>query len=341
MSAAESVPNLNALQESIATARAELLAAAPDAATAAEAEAYFMRLLSVSLDDVYLGHLRSERGLTRALPTRGAPNPDYIMWHAAMDKTRRYRLQGSLHDSERVGVGLYSFSPTGVALLEGYVAFDRNATVADGGFSVDIGADLNGAGTLTITQATRVLLVRILHRSQGRPAALVLQGGPAQSTFNSALGSCEDALTRAAQMALRAVRLFMQWSHVTSAHPNRILAAPASMADEVQGDPDTHYGLGYYQLNDGEWLEALLPQGIQGYWSLHAYNHWCEALPGADAHDLNATADADGRIRIRIGPYVPAGLNNRIDTLGRHRGALIYRHIGGSSTQFPEVILRR
>jgi hypothetical protein len=85
----------------------------------------------------------------------------------------------------------------------------------------------------------------------------------------------------------------------------------------------------------------LLPQGLQGYWSLHAYNHWCEALPGAGLHDLNAIADADGRIRIRIGANVPADLNNRVDTLGRQRGALIYRHIGGATKEFPQVTLRR
>lgn len=341
MSVAEPLPNLNTLQECIATARAELLAAATDAATAAEAEAYFMRLLSASLDDVFLGYLRTERGLTRALPTRGAPNPDYIMWHAGIDKTRRYRLQGCLHDSERVGAGLYSFSANGIALLEGYAAFDRSTMDKDGCFSVEIGAEVQGADTLTITPATRVLLVRILHRSQARPAALTLNGSPTQTTFNPVLGSSEDALTRAAQSALRAVRLFMQWSRVTSAYPNAILAAPASMADEVQGDPDTHYGLGYYQLNDGEWLEALLPQGQCGYWSLHAYNHWCEVLPGAGVHDLNVVPDADGCIRIRIGPNVPTDLNNRVDTLGRQRGALIFRAIGATTKDFPQVVLRR
>jgi hypothetical protein len=74
---------------------------------------------------------------------------------------------------------------------------------------------------------------------------------------------------------------------------------------------------------------------------LHAYNHWCESLPGADAHDLNATPDADGRIRVRIGPAVPATLNNRVDTLGRRRGALIFRAIGAATRQLPQVIVQR
>ena len=341
MSVSESTASWDALQETIATARTELMAAAPDAASAAEADAYFMRLMTAGLDDVFLGHLRSENGLTRALPTRGAPNPDYVMWHAGVDPTRHYRLEGCLHDSERVGVGLYSISPTGVALLAGYAAFDRVTTGKDGRFVLHIGADAKGKGALTLPPTARVILVRVLHRAPGRSCSLALEGGAVQPKFNSAHGHCEEALARAAQSALRAVRLFMQWSRVTSASPNRILAAPASMADEVQGDPDTNYGLGYYELGAGEWLEALIPEGLNGYWSLHAYNHWCESLPGAGAHDLNAVPDPDGRIRVRIGPAVPPGLANRIDTLGRRRGALVFRAIGATTTQLPQTTLQR
>jgi hypothetical protein len=74
--------------------------------------------------------------LTRALPTKGGPNPDYPMWHAGIDPKQRYRLEGRLNDSERVGIGVYSFSTSGAALLVDYVAFDRAAADAEGCFSV-------------------------------------------------------------------------------------------------------------------------------------------------------------------------------------------------------------
>jgi hypothetical protein len=188
----------------------------------------------------------------------------------------------------------------------------------------------------------RSWVVRVLHRvQQGRACSLTLVGEPSQQSLNSAQGNCEDALARAAQAALRAVRLFLQWSRVTSANPNCIIAPPPSMTEEVQGDPDTNYGLGYYELGKGEWLEALIPEGASSYWSLHAYNHWCESLPGADAHDLSVVPDPDGRIRVRIGPTVPAGLANRIDTLGRRRGALVFRAISAATRQLPQAQLRR
>jgi hypothetical protein len=330
------------LSSAVATARAELLAAAPDAACATEAEAYLMRVMAGSLDDACLSHLRTENGLTRALPTKGGPNPDYLMWHAAVDPTRRYRLEGCLNESERAGVGVYSFSAGGAAVLAGYAAFDRTTTTADGCFSLELGADAKGVGMLALTPSCRVLLVRILHRApQGRPCTLKLTGGQTHVGLDHGPGSGERALAQAGQAALRAVRQFLEWSRQTSANSNRISAPPPILAEEVRGDPETNYCLGYYELSEGEWLEVLIPSGLTGYWSLHAYNHWCESLPGAGAHDLSALPDPDGRIRVRIGPTLAPGFINRVDTLGRRRGVLIFRAIGAGTTQIPEAQLRR
>ena len=342
MAATETPSGWGLLRSAIATARAELLAAAPDATCATEAEAYLLRVMTGCLDDVFLSHLRTENGLTRALPTKGGPNPDYLMWHAAVDPTRRYRLEGCLNESERAGVGLYSFGAAGAAVLTGHVAFDRTTTAADGCFSLELGADAKGVGMLALTSSCRVLLVRILHRApQGRPCTLVLTGGQKHVGLDSASGSGERALVRAGQAALRAVRQFLEWSRQTSANPNRISAPPPTLAEEVRGDPETNYCLGYYELDEGEWLEVLIPAALTGYWSLYAYNHWCEALPGAGANDLSAIPDPDGRIRVRIGPTLAPGFINRVDTLGRRRGVLIFRAIGADTTQIPQAQLRR
>lgn len=89
-----------AVNIAVTTARAEVLAAAPDPAIGAEADAYVTRVLATCLNDAFLGHLLTESGLTRALPTRGGPNPDYRMAHAAIDPARRYCLEERLNDSE-------------------------------------------------------------------------------------------------------------------------------------------------------------------------------------------------------------------------------------------------
>jgi hypothetical protein len=83
-----------------------------------------------------------------------------------------------------------------------------------------------------------------------------------------------------------------------------------------------------------------MPAGIPGYWSLHAYNYWCESLPGAGVGDSNGIAEADGSIRIAVGPAAGGDASNWVDTLGRRRGALICRFIGAKNVPVPTTLVR-
>lgn len=341
MSPDEPIPGWNALQAAITTARTELIAAALDEESATDADAYLMRVVSANLADGFLNHLLAADGFMKVLPTRGGPNPDYLISHAAIDPSRRYRLEGWLHDSERVGIGLYSFTAEGVALLTDYAAFTRRNVDSEGYFALELAADATGTGTLQLTPGCRALIMRTLHRAvHGHPARLSLNGGPQSSRCTPAHGTTERTLMHVATMTLRSIRQFIRWSQLNSATPNRFTPPPPHMADEVQGDPDTHYSLGRYDLRDNEWLEVEIPQGARSYWSLHAYNHWCEYLPGATAHDLNTTADGDGLVRVHIGPTLPADVSNRIDTLGRRRGVLIFRTLGATEQSLPRTAVR-
>jgi len=325
----------------VAAARAEVAAAAPDASVAAEGEAYVMRILATCLNDAFLGHLFTESGLMRALPTRGGPNPDYRMVHAPIDPTRRYRLEGRLNGSERVGIGLYSFGAAGAASISDYAAFDRASVDDHGRFAVDIATDADGPGALTIRPDARAVMIRTLHRDpMGDPARLILTGGPPIRELTLAQGSTDAALGQVGQMLLGSIRTFLEWSAVTSAAINAFHAETPNMAQGVQGDPDTIYYLGSFNLRDGEWLEVTMPAGIPGYWSLHAYNYWCESLPRASVGDNNCIAEADCRIRIAVGPTSVGEAPNRIDTLGRRRGALICRFIGVTKVVVPTTLVR-
>jgi hypothetical protein len=331
-----------AVNVAVAAARAELTAAAPDPVIAAEGDAYVMRVLATCLNDAFLGQLFSESGLTRALPTRGGPNPDYQMAHAAIDPARRYHLEGWLNDSERVGIGLYSFGPGGSANISDYASFDRASVDAKGRFAVDIATDATGPGALTIRPGVRVLMTRTLHRDPtGEPARLVFTGGPPIRDLTLAQGSVDAALEQVAQRLLSSIHTFLEWSAVTSAAINTFHAETPPMGQGVQGDPDTHYFLGSFNLREGEWLEVTMPAGIPGYWSLHAYNYWCESLPGAGVGDYKCIAEADGRVRIAVGPAASGDAPNRIDTLGRRRGALICRVIGTMKIAVPTTVVRR
>jgi hypothetical protein len=261
------------------------------------------------------------------------------MLHAGVDPSGRYRLEGRLNGSERVGVGLYRLGPNGAPLAAGYAAFDRTSCGPDGGFAVDIAGDATAPGGLALAPDTRILLIRVLHRDASQPAALTLAGGPPARGLALATGSSEGALGFVAHSLGNAVREYLKWTAAARALANRLDTAPAELTATVQGDPDTRYLLGGFDLAEGEWLEVTMPADIGGYWSLHAYNYWYEHLQTPGAHDRNAHADVDGRIRIAVGPVLPKDAANQIDTLGRRRGAFVCRIIGPGGR--PETRVRR
>lgn len=316
-----------ALNAAVAEARALVAAQAPDAATAAEGEAYVSRVLAAGLGGAVLGHQFRSGGLARALPVYGGPNPDYLMFHTPVDPAGRYRLEGRLNGSERVGVGLYTVGPNGAPLIAGYAAFEPGDCGADGGFALDIAADA-GPGGMALTSETKILLIRVLHRDDSQPASLKLTGGAPARGLALMGGSPDAALQFVARSLGNAVREYLKWTAAARALANRLDVAPAELTETVQGDADTRYFLGGFDLAEDEWLEVTMPQDIGGYWSLHAYNYWYEPLQTPGAHDRNARPDADGVIRIAVGPAGPDGALNRIDTLGRRRGAFVCRIIG-------------
>lgn len=331
----------DALTQAVKDANALVAAAAPDATTAAEGEAYVTRVMAVGLGSAMLGHLFRQDGLSRALPCYGGPNPDYIMRFAPVTPDGRYRFEGRLNGSERVGIGLYTIGPNGAPLIAGYAAFDASNCGADGSFALDIGDGAEAEGGLPIQPGTRIVMARVLHRdSASDPANLRFTGGPPDTGLALAMGSNDTTLTFVANAMGNNVREYLKWAQAARALPNRLDIAPPELTATVQGDADTHYFLGGYDLAPDEWLEVTMPAGMVGYWSLHAYNVWYEHLQVPGAHDRNTTADPDGRIRIAVGPQLPDSAENRIDTLGRSKGAFVCRIIGGNPS-CPQTTVRK
>ncbi|MGO9103188.1 MAG: hypothetical protein ACLP9Y_28495 [Mycobacterium sp.] len=319
-----------AFDDKVRMARGEILAAAPDAPTAAAGEAYLARVLTSCLADAFLSDLLCEGGLIKVFPTRGGANPDYLMSGTRIDPTRRYSVAGHLNDSERVGIGLYTLTAEGVMLLRGYAALDASTT-QDGRFDLDLGPDDSGSVSLAIAPDASFLVVRILHRRpDSRPAEVRLHGGEQPSSLQVPARGVDDAFARAGVVLLNTVRQFLEWSRLTSAQPNRLASPPDEVAGSVQGDPGTIYYLGYFELDNDAWLEVTVQSRITGYWSLYAHNHWLDTAI-AGIHDLSAVPDNDGCIRIRIGPGVPVKLANRVDTGDCRRGFLIWRSIGAEN----------
>lgn len=329
-----------ALDAAIADMRALVAGEAPDAATAEEGEAYVARVVTAAMSTVFMGHRLRENGLAMALPVYGGPNPDYIMRSTMVSPESRFRLEGSLNGSERVGVGLYTINPNGAPMIAGYTAFDRTNCGPGGEFALDIGADLSGPGTLAIQPGARILMFRTLHRDNSQPARLSLAGMPEQAGPTLMTGSSQGALAHAARTVRANVTEYMKWVNAARNLPNRLAEAPEELADTVIGDADTQYFLGGYDLAEGEWLEVVLPGDLEGYWSLHAYNYWYEHLITPGVHDRNAVVGEDGLIRIAVGSDAPADAANRIDTLGRRKGAFICRIVTTRPMDAPKTSVR-
>ncbi|HUH78009.1 MAG TPA: hypothetical protein VLZ53_11645, partial [Devosia sp.] len=286
------------LNAAITDVRALIAAEAPDPEIAAEGEAYIARVVTAALSGAVMGHRHMQGGLATALPVYGGPNPDYIMRHALVSPDSRYRLEGRLNGSERVGVGLYTIGGNGAPLIASYTAFDSNNCGPDGEFSLDIAADVHGPGTLAIPPGARILMLRALHRDNSPPAQLDLAGGQEQRGPTLVGGNSDSALTHVANMVRSNVTEYLKWMAAARNLPNRLDEAPPELAETVVGDAGTQYFLGGFDLAEGEWLEVRLPAGLSGYWSLHAYNFWYEHLVTPGVHDRNAVAGDDGLIRI-------------------------------------------
>lgn len=318
----------DALNAAMAEARALVAAEAPDAATAADGEAYVSRVVTAALATAFMGHRLTQNGLAMPLPVYGGPNPDYIMRHAAIGAAGRYRLEGRLNGSERIGVGLYTLGRNGAPLIAAYTAIDRDSCDADGSFAIDMGAGLSAPGTLAIPDGARIMMVRVLHRDGSPPAHLNFTGGAAQRGPTLVTGGNDGALAFAANTVRANVAEYMKWIAAARDLPNRFAAAPSELAETVVGDADTQYFLGGFDLAEGQRLEVVMPAGLTGYWSLHAYNYWYEHLVTPGVHDRNAVPSADGTVIITVGPDTPANAPNRIDTVGRRRGAFVCRIVG-------------
>jgi len=112
--------------------------------------------------------------------------------------------------------------------------------------------------------------------------------------------------------------------------PNQLVTAEAADLGAADTTPDNLYMLGTFRLADDEALIIDLEPPPSRYWNVTLENIWHECI---DAHrrrssitNAAAVAGPDGRIRIVVAAIDP-GVDNWLDTGGRHRGFVIIRWI--------------
>ncbi len=272
-------------------------------------------------------------------PKIGLDNPDYVYAGARLSPEFTYRLRGDLNDVAMLGIGVFSGAlgtPKGL-VRDAYVT-TNDLEMEDGRFELILSRDEHPGNWLALGPETNALNVRqtVLRRREQKPASLELtriDEGAKPLPLEPA--QLVGALDRVGATVPAIVSQFQAWRASFQEHPFEIREIDPRFLAAAQGDPNTIYLYGYWELADDEVYEIVLePPARFDYWNLQIGNHWLESFDYLhyDTHVNHETAhvDDDGRVRIHVAANDP-GEPNWLDTAGHRRGALALRWVGADT----------
>ncbi|MEM9175089.1 MAG: DUF1214 domain-containing protein [Myxococcota bacterium] len=272
-------------------------------------------------------------------PKIGLDNPDYVYAGARLSPEFTYRLRGSLNDVAMLGIGVFSGAlgtPKGL-VRDAYVTTNE-LDVDDGRFELILSREERPGNWLALGPETNALNVRqtVLRRREQKPASLELtriDQGPKPLPLSP--DRFVGVLDRVRGMVPAIVSQFQGWRASFQEHPFEIREIDPKFLAIAQGDPNTIYLYGYWELEEDDVYEITLePPARFDYWNLQIGNHWLESFDHLhfDTHVNHETArvDDDGRVRIHVAARDP-GKPNWLETAGHRRGALALRWVGADT----------
>jgi hypothetical protein len=283
------------------------------------------------------------------LPKLGGDNPDYVYTSAALDAAHVYRLRGQLGESSYLGIGSYAGevgSEEGLT-CSGYLDGAALSVEADGSYEVLIAREKQEGNWLPVEAGTTQLMIRelMLDRRNQRSGSFEIErvGG-------DDAGRPLEPLRYAGQLAGAgayvegAIAQFLEWSDAFASQPNTVPRIPERLQLAAQGDPNTHYYGGYYQVAAREALLIDIVPPECEYWNLQLCNHWLESLDyehhAIHVNDQTAVFTDDGRVRVVVAQRDP-GVPNWLDSAGHRRGGMFLRWVGTREPMDPECRVAR
>jgi hypothetical protein len=278
----------------------------------------------------------AEAPVIAALPKLGGDNPDYVYTSAALSGEYTYRLRGHLGESSYLGIGSYAGEVgTDEGLTcSGYLEGHGLTVDSDGRYEVLISCEKQEGNWLPMESATTQLMIRelMLDRRNQQSGTFAIERVGADDG-----GRPLDPLRYTGQLAGAgayvegAIAQFLAWTDAFAANPNTVPRIPDALQVAAQGDPNTHYYGGYFEVAPEEALVIEIVPPECEYWNLQLCNHWLESLDftsyGVSVNHHSAVADPKGVVRIVVSHRDP-GQPNWLDTAGHERGCIILRQVG-------------
>jgi hypothetical protein len=269
----------------------------------------------------------------------GGPNPDGEYFLAMIDGRHRYRVRGRRGTTAYLGFQVLAGIGLTPRRMGAYVS-DRGLHLSDDdSFAFVLAAEeptateLAGDPWVAIPEDSSAIVVReyISDRSTEILSELAIEpldspSLPAPPT-DSVLG---EQFTSMAWTIAKLTTLHQTIKPELWSAPNELVTASAGELGAEDTTPDNLYMLGTFRLGPEEALVIELDPPDARYWSVTVENIWHECIDArrrrSSITNAAAVADADGKVRLVVAGSDP-GVDNWLDTGGRHRGFVIVRWI--------------
>jgi hypothetical protein len=267
----------------------------------------------------------------------GGVNPDGAYPLAMIDGRNRYRVYGNRGTTAYLGFQVLAGVGLTPRRMAAYVS-DRDMKIdADGTFAFVLAAneptaeELCGDTWVAIPEDASALLVReyIGDRSVEKVAEIAIE--PLDPLTAPPLPTDEviaEQLTSMAWTIAKLTTLHRTIRPELLEMPNVLVTAEAAQLGAADTTPDNLYMLGTFRLASDEALVIEIEPPATRYWSVTLENIWHECIdPRRRRSSITNAAvvpDDDGRVRI-VAAATDPGVDNWIDTGGRHRGFVTVR----------------
>jgi Protein of unknown function (DUF1214) len=280
----------------------------------------------------------------------GGVNPDGEYPLAMIDGRYRYRVRGHRGTSAYLGFQVLAGVGLTPRRMAAYVS-DRNLNVGDdGAFAFVFATEEPAAGELAgdpwvaIPEDASAIVVReyIADRATEIVADLTIEplDVPALPTRPTDAVIAEQ-LTGMAWTIAKLTTLHRTIKPELLETPNVLVTAEAAQLGAADTTPDNLYMIGTFRLAPDEALVIDLEPPDTRYWSVTLENIWHECIDArrrrSSITNAGAVTDRDGKVRI-VAAATDPGVENWIDTGGRHRGFVTVRWL--DNPEAPTVTTR-